>query len=55
MQTKSNPSKPSARLKPGYYWAAIWPNGRQLCGDTVKRNVERAARGTGLRIVQLPQ
>jgi hypothetical protein len=55
MQTKSNPSKPSARLKPGYYWAAIWPNGRQLWGDTVKRNVERAARGTCLKIVQIPQ
>jgi hypothetical protein len=60
MQTKPTTPKPAggtrpARLKPGHYWAAIWPNGRQLWGDTVKRNVERAARGTGLRIVQIPQ
>jgi hypothetical protein len=60
MQTKPTTPKPAggtrpARLKPGHYWAAIWPNGRQLWGDTVKRNVERAARGTGLKIVQIPQ
>ena len=59
MKTTTN-TKPTgdtrpARLKPGHYWAALWPNGRQLWGDTVRRNVERACRGTGCRIVQLPK
>lgn len=60
MTNQTNITKPTggtrpARLKPGHYWAALWPNGRQLWGDTVRRNVERASRGTGCRIVQLPK
>ena len=56
--TKPSDGMQSARknkLKPGNYWAAVWPNGRQLWGDTVRRNVERAAKGTNARIVQLPR
>lgn len=41
------------KIKPGHYWAAIWPDGRQLWGSTVRREVERAARGTSAKIVQL--
>ena len=42
------------RIRKGYYWAAIWPNGRQLWGASTRREVERAARGTGCRIIQRP-
>ena len=60
MKNQTTNTKPTggarpARLKPGHYWAALWPNGRQLWGDTVRRNVERASKGTSARIVQLPK
>ena len=48
-------SKRQKRCSRGYYWAAIWPDGRQLWGSTVRREVERAARGTRASIVQLPK
>ena len=43
------------RLKRGNYWAAVWPNGRQLWGSTVRREVERVAKGTGAKIIQKPK
>ena len=33
------------KLPRGYYWAAIDNRGRQVWGDTVRRKVERAAKG----------
>ena len=33
------------KLPRGFYWAAIDNRGRQVWADTVKRNVERAAKG----------
>jgi len=41
---------PKEKLKPGHYWAAIDHHGKQVWGDTVRRNVERAA--GGLPIIQ---
>lgn len=46
MKTKRN------KLKPGHYWAAIDNRGRQVAGDAVRRNVERAAKGM-FKIVQI--
>lgn len=43
------------RLKPGNYWAAIWPNGKQLWGSTVRRECVRASKGTSARVVQRPK
>jgi len=37
--------KTQKKLPRGFYWAAIDNRGRQVWGDTVKRNVERAAKG----------
>lgn len=48
MKTKRN------KLKPGHYWAAVDNRGKQIAGDTVRRNVVRAAKGL-FRIVQLPK
>jgi hypothetical protein len=33
------------KLPRGSYWAAVDNRGRQVWGDTVRRNVERAAKG----------
>lgn len=50
--TKMNtPKNTSKRLPKGHHYAAIWPNGRQLWADPVKRNVVRAAHGTSAHIV----
>lgn len=48
MKTKRN------KLKPGHYWAAVDNRGRQVAGDTGRRNVERASKGM-FKIVQLPK
>jgi len=37
--------KTQKKLPRGSYWAAVDNRGRQVWGDTVKRNVERAAKG----------